>query len=783
VEPAYVDIHIHTSNNPEALTDNYDYEALERGVKAIACDKPFLLSFSDHNTINKHAYLNLPSSLANAFLIGVELTVKNSTTDIPYHCHAVFSNAITQDNIDSLNAILDSLYPDKNLQVAQSENARDLSQILDAFIDYEYLLLPHGGQAHSCFLDSLPKGEPGKGIDKAFEMELYHNHFDGFTGRNERSVDRTKAWFEKLGVSTFTNLLTCSDNYQPSKYPEPKNAVDGTDFTPTWMLSEATFAGLRLALSESSRLHYDKIPPHFHTEHVSRVALSNDYISINTHLTPGLNVVIGGSSSGKTLFVDSLVASLSNDFSESAYKKKFGVDKIEVTNSSGRLPHYINQNFIIKELTSGKVKLENIALIKNAFPSAESSEELITKALETVNKSIASLIAHVERIFEIEDELNKLGGLVLMVSASALMNILDLIRPSDTQRNSFQYSSVMRAEHQIILDEIEHFLDKSTIIETPKTEIEVLRSRLDQAALLSDFEEKVFGAISSAKSKRSFQLQEQYGEEHAVSQDRNNLFALVAEYVTRYDSFENDLAAIVNSGSTEFSKPVSILNYTLKVENTFRIDEQQVVEALNELFVSDNRLSAYEDIAPHTLALSLFDNRKVTSYESLKTRLEAYLKEKYETIYHIEDSEGKSFYDMSPGWQTATLLDIILCNTSDFAPIIIDQPEDNLAMSYINGSLITSLKKVKKDKQVILVSHNATIPMLGDAQCVVVCRNEDGFISVDSAPLEGEVAGISTLDWIADITDGGKPAIRKRVKKYNIKSLQTKGEQHESEVC
>ena len=60
--------------------------------------------------------------------------------------------------------------------------------------------------------------------------------------------------------------------------------------------------------------------------------------------------------------------------------------------------------------------------------------------------------------------------------------------------------------------------------------------------------------------------------------------------------------------------------------------------------------------------------------------------------------------------------------------------------------------------------------MLGDAQNVIVCKNLNGKITVKSAELESEIDEKRVLDLIAEITDGGKPSIRKRVKKYNLKN-------------
>ena len=140
------------------------------------------------------------------------------------------------------------------------------------------------------------------------------------------------------------------------------------------------------------------------------------------------------------------------------------------------------------------------------------------------------------------------------------------------------------------------------------------------------------------------------------------------------------------------------------------------------------------------------------------------LKKKYKDIeslntkeYKIVTNDGRKFENLSAGWKTSVILDIILGYEKDMAPIIIDQPEDNLATNYINGGLVTAIKKIKGQKQIILVSHNATIPMLADAQNIVLCNNVNNKIVIKSSPLEGKIEGKSVLDHIAEITDGGSP--------------------------
>ena len=140
-------------------------------------------------------------------------------------------------------------------------------------------------------------------------------------------------------------------------------------------------------------------------------------------------------------------------------------------------------------------------------------------------------------------------------------------------------------------------------------------------------------------------------------------------------------------------------------------------------------------------------------------------KVKYKILYKGE----KYFDELSPGLKTAVILDVILGYDDDYAPIIIDQPEDNLATSYLNRGLVEYLKKVKKKRQIIIVTHNATIPMLADAETIIICKNNKNKIEITSRPLEGTVANVKVTDIIAELNDGGKTSIKKRFKKYNLK--------------
>ena len=85
MKPIYLDLHIHTSEDEENLNQNYDVDLLLSKIRGVNDNSDFLISLTDHNTINKDAYMKLLSRTDNVIL-GVELHIKNAENKPPYHC-------------------------------------------------------------------------------------------------------------------------------------------------------------------------------------------------------------------------------------------------------------------------------------------------------------------------------------------------------------------------------------------------------------------------------------------------------------------------------------------------------------------------------------------------------------------------------------------------------------------------------------------------------------------------------------------------------------------------
>lgn len=108
----YIDLHIHTSEDANHPNTSYDMAELVRKIKEYNGNSEFMISLTDHNMINKDAYLK-GKALGINMILGVELHIRHVEDVKSYHCHMFIDKEITGENIDDINHILNNLYPDK----------------------------------------------------------------------------------------------------------------------------------------------------------------------------------------------------------------------------------------------------------------------------------------------------------------------------------------------------------------------------------------------------------------------------------------------------------------------------------------------------------------------------------------------------------------------------------------------------------------------------------------------------------------------------------------------
>lgn len=768
--PIYIDIHIHTSENPDSLNASYDVKTLLVGVEKMAQGNEALISLTDHNTINKTAYLSLQAEAPKTVhvLLGAELHIKNYDNAPAYHCHVIFNTPITEQDIDDLNKILDELYPTKQVKL-ESDKIPHIESIINKFDGYEFVMLPHGGQSHSTFDKSIPKGTK---FDSMMMRSIYYNQFDGFTARSDKGLDETVDYFKRLGIAEFVNLVTCSDNYDPRRYPEAKDP-NASPLLPTWMYAEPTFDGFRLSLSERSRFEYNTDKPTPWSEFIRSAKLRSDEIDIDINLTSGLNVVIGGSSSGKTLLVDSIARKINKTgFSDSSYFK-FGVESIDVDNPSSARVHYLYQNYIMKVISNDSEKgIESIDMIRNVFPEDSELNEKMNNGIVSLQSDVSNLMTCVDKISKIEESLRKIPSIArLIINGAVEINVIEPFVPTKDVRKSIQYSESNYNRHTKALQEIRTLFATNPFSKNHERALDEIEETIERLYNISLLEDDIYTVIDEAYEDYETFLRDKSSENQEKAANQKKLLKEIRMYIEMRKQFKRYLTNIASYSIKAETKKIKSMGHELSLENHFSLTKDKVLEAFNMCLSSQHQIERFADITPSALYLGNYKRKgpKIVSYDDVVKYVVNYFSNLKKTKYCITTNDKRDFYDLSAGWKTSVLLDLILGYDKDRAPVIIDQPEDNLASAYINKGLVNAIKKTKVHKQIILVSHNATIPMLADAQNIIYCNNETGKIVIKSAALESSIDGTPVLDLIAKITDGGKPSIKKRVKKYNLK--------------
>ena len=173
-------------------------------------------------------------------------------------------------------------------------------------------------------------------------------------------------------------------------------------------------------------------------------------------------------------------------------------------------------------------------------------------------------------------------------------------------------------------------------------------------------------------------------------------------------------------------------------------------------------------------------------YKEVKDLAKGLFVENWFSISYELTYQNDTFNKMSDGKKAFVILKLLLEFSHKECPILIDQPEDSLDNRAIYNELVAYLKQKKKDRQIILVTHNANIVVNADAEEVIVANQhgEDSknqhdikfqYItgSLENTKPRDNTVGIvlhsqGIREHVCEILEGGTEAFKKRENKYAI---------------
>lgn len=141
-----------------------------------------------------------------------------------------------------------------------------------------------------------------------------------------------------------------------------------------------------------------------------------------------------------------------------------------------------------------------------------------------------------------------------------------------------------------------------------------------------------------------------------------------------------------------------------------------------------------------------------------------YSLEYLEPYYELRQN-GKNLEKLSPGEKGALLLVFYLVLDKSEIPLVIDQPEENLDNHSVAKVLVPFIKEAKKNRQIIMVTHNPNLAVVADAEQIIYVNidkengNKFSFIS-------GSIENDDINQKIVDVLEGTMPAFTTRKNKY-----------------
>lgn len=170
------------------------------------------------------------------------------------------------------------------------------------------------------------------------------------------------------------------------------------------------------------------------------------------------------------------------------------------------------------------------------------------------------------------------------------------------------------------------------------------------------------------------------------------------------------------------------------------------------------RIAAYADI-PEDRARRVVDRFREAGVTSVLTsRVEDAV-----DLRLLDGDHFKSSDKLSVGQRCTTVLPVVLLHEE--RPVTIDQPEDHLDGAFIVETLVKAVLARPSESQLIISTHNANIPVLGNAARVTLLGS-DGSRGFER--YSGSLDDRKVVDAITSIMEGGREAFARRAAFYDV---------------
>lgn len=232
-----------------------------------------------------------------------------------------------------------------------------------------------------------------------------------------------------------------------------------------------------------------------------------------------------------------------------------------------------------------------------------------------------------------------------------------------------------------------------------------------------------------------------------------------------YSPQANDLLIEIMGWRTNQVPRASILTQRLtvpKLIDAVRTKDPSAIQAIR----TEDDVQLFNKGEAEKLIKSFSDPAVLARLESVQV----FDRPKLTVTRQYEDGSGsktflvREFGQLSLGQQQSVLLALMLSSDSS-NPLLIDQPEDNLDSEFIFSQLVPVIRMAKERRQIIIVTHNPNIAVLGDAEQIVVLKATSERSKIVA---RGSIDDTEMKEAACAILEGAKAAFLRRGQVYRL---------------
>lgn len=483
--------------------------------------------------------------------------------------------------------------------------------------------------------------------------------------------------------------------------------------------------------------------------------------------------------------IDTLETELKTKSNKSVLEKNIETNTLkveELNKSTGLTPEQVTEyNALQTKLESSNIKLQNF---KDDFSTIQGFNNELVQNIRSLKQKKDTIVGQL-KLQEIKDfyqseyaDIDTLLDKINEINSSIEVQVNE--QGKRTFTNDCKFRDVL-----LVLDEeqkstnaaIQPYLKDEQV----KKSIELLNQSIaNDKKSLSDIE-----TLSKKIQDKKKLLSETKDEIFTVYKNSHQEYLnIIAALKNRTVELEKDGLGIVGKAQFNYTKLWKEM-YAISDGRTASYNQYSILDANKKATdpadfnsILENVTKLFDDLITKRYALT----NRTSVQAAVKIVLDDYFFDYWDITYK-NDKLG----EMSTGKASFVILMLIIGLSKSKAPILIDQPEDNLDNRSITTDLVNYLRSKKLERQIIIVTHNANIVVNADAENVIVANQKgqsdeqstsafkfdyiNGAIenSFDKNIAETDLLkSMGIRQHIADIVEGGKDAFMMREKKYRF---------------